>query len=145
MKSCPSRYSTLSSLSRHYSIPKPAEQLRLSRAKRYLDYLVFNERKKVEIFRKILIRNSGRELFKPFKGKIVRITGTTFNTDKDKVIRGNTLRFVLNRLFRGFWANRSLRPRRGGIAQQRLAYPLLHQNRRQWASQTHHRMKPHSS
>ena len=53
------------------------EQIRLSLPKRNLDYLVLNEPNKVEIFRKFLNRKSGRELFKPFKGKIVQITGST--------------------------------------------------------------------
>ena len=54
--------------------------------KRNLDYLVLNEPNKVEKFRKFLNRKSGRELFKPFKGKIVQITGSTYNSDKGKVI-----------------------------------------------------------
>ena len=50
------------------------DQIRPSLPKRNLDYLVLNEPNKVEIFRKFLNRKSGRELFKPFKGKIVKIT-----------------------------------------------------------------------
>ena len=65
----------------------PAEQIRPSQPKRNLDYLVLNEPSKVETFRKFLNRKSGRELFKPFKGKIVSITGSTYITDKGKVIR----------------------------------------------------------
>ena len=69
----------------------PAEQIRLSQPKRNLDYLVLNEPSKIEIFRKFLNRNSGRELFKPFKGKIVSVTGFTYLADKGKVIRRNHL------------------------------------------------------
>ena len=65
----------------------PTEQIRPSLPKRKLDYLVLNEPSKVEIFRKFLNRKSGRELFKPFKGKIVQITGSTYISDKGKVIR----------------------------------------------------------
>ena len=60
------------------------DQIRPSLPKRNLDYLVLNEPNKVEIFRKFLNRKSGREFFKPFKGKIVRITGSTFISDKGK-------------------------------------------------------------
>ena len=67
------------------------EQIRPSLPKLNLDYLVLNEPNKVEIFRKILNRKSGRELFKPFKGKIVQITGSTYISDKGKVIRRNHL------------------------------------------------------
>ena len=67
------------------------DQIRPSLPKRNLDYLVLNEPTKVEIFRKFLNRKSGRELFKPFKGKIVRITGSTYISDKGKVIRRNHL------------------------------------------------------
>ena len=45
----------------------------------------------VKFFRKFLNRKSGRELLKPFKGKIVNITGSTYITDKGKVIRRNHL------------------------------------------------------
>ena len=65
------------------------EQIRPSLPKRNLDYLVLNEPSKVEIFRKFLNRKSGRELFKPFKGKIVQITVSTYISDKEKVIRRN--------------------------------------------------------
>ena len=67
------------------------DQIRPSLPKRNLDYLVLNEPSKVEVFRKFLNRKSGRELFKPFKGKIVRITGSTYISDKGKVIRRNHL------------------------------------------------------
>ena len=50
-----------------------------------------NEPRKVEVFRKFLNWKSGRELFKPFKGKIVSVTGSTYTTDKGKVIRRNHL------------------------------------------------------
>ena len=69
----------------------PTEQIRPSLPKRNLDYLVLNEPNKVEIFRKFLNRKSGRELFKPYKGKIVRITEFTYISDKGKVIRRNHL------------------------------------------------------
>ena len=69
----------------------PAEQIRPSQPKHKLDYLILNEPSKVEIFRKFLKRKSGQELFKPFKGKIVSITGSTYITDKGKVIRRNHL------------------------------------------------------
>ena len=69
----------------------PTEQIRPSLPKRNLDYLVLNEPNKVEIFRKFLNRKSGRELFKPYKGKIVRITESTYISDKGKVIRRNHL------------------------------------------------------
>ena len=69
----------------------PAEQIRPSQPKRNLDYLVLNEPSKVEIFLKFLNRKSSRALFKPFKGKIVSITGSTYITEKDKVIRRNHL------------------------------------------------------
>ena len=52
---------------------------------------MLNEPNKVEVFRKFLNRKSGRELFKPFKGKIVQITGSTYISDKGKVIRRNHL------------------------------------------------------
>ena len=67
------------------------DQFHPSLPKRNLEYLVLNEPSKVEIFRKFLNRKSGRELFKPFKGKIVRITGSTYISDKGKVIRRNHL------------------------------------------------------
>ena len=67
------------------------DQIHPSLPKRNLDYLVLNDPSKVEIFRKFLNRKSGRELFKPFKGKIVRITGSTYISDKGKVIRRNHL------------------------------------------------------
>ena len=67
------------------------EQIRPSLSKRNLDYLVLNEPNKVAIFRKFLNRKSGRELFKAFKGKIVQITGSTYISDKGKVIRRNHL------------------------------------------------------
>ena len=67
------------------------DQIHPSLPKRNLDYLVLNEPSKVKIFRKFLNRKSGRELFKPFKGKIVRITGSTYISDKGKVIRRNHL------------------------------------------------------
>ena len=60
------------------------DQIRPSISKRNLDYLVLNEPNKVEIFRKFLNRKSGRELFKPFKGKIVQNTGSTYISDKGK-------------------------------------------------------------
>ena len=69
----------------------PAEQIRPSQPKRNLNYLVLNERSNSEIFRKFLYRKSGRELFKPFKGKIVSFTGSSYITDKSKVIRRNHL------------------------------------------------------
>ena len=69
----------------------PTEQIRPSLPKRNLDHLVLNEPSKVEIFRKFLNRKSGREFFKPFKGKIVQITGSTYISDKGKVIRRNHL------------------------------------------------------
>ena len=69
----------------------PTEQIRPSLPKRNLDYLVLNEPNKVEIFRKFLNRKSGRELFKPYKGKIVPITESTYISDKGKVIRRNHL------------------------------------------------------
>ena len=69
----------------------PTEQIRPSLPKRNLDYLVLNEPNKVEIFRKFLNRKSGRELFKPYKGKIVRITESTYISDKGKLIRRNHL------------------------------------------------------
>ena len=69
----------------------PIEQICPSQPKRNLDYLVLNEPIKVKIFRKFLNRKSGREFFKPFKGKIVQITGSTYITDKGKVIRRNHL------------------------------------------------------
>ena len=69
----------------------PTEQIRPFQPKRNLDYLVLNEPSKVKVFRKFLNRKSGRELFKPFKGKIVQITGSTYITDKGKVIRRNHL------------------------------------------------------
>ena len=67
------------------------DQIRPSVTKRNLDYLVLNEPNKVEIFRKFLNRKSGKELFKPFKGIIVRVTGSKYITDKGKVIRRNHL------------------------------------------------------
>ena len=67
------------------------DQIRPSLPKRNLDYLVLNEPNKVEIFRKFLNRKSGRELLKPFKGKIVRITGSTYISDKGKVIKRSHL------------------------------------------------------
>ena len=68
-----------------------SEQIHPSLPKRNLDYLVLNEPNKVEIFRKFLNRKSGRDFLKPFKGKIVQITGSTYISDKEKVIRGNHL------------------------------------------------------
>ena len=67
------------------------DQILPSIPKHNLDYLVLNEPNEVEIFRKFLNSKSGRELFKPFKGKIVQITGSTYISDKGKVIRRNHL------------------------------------------------------
>ena len=58
----------------------------MSNAKRNLDQLIFNNPKKVEISRKILIKKSGRELFKPFKGKIVKITESVKKGQKRPVV-----------------------------------------------------------
>ena len=69
----------------------PAEQIHPSQPKRNLDYLFLNDPSKIEIVRKLLKRKSGRELFKPFKSKIVGVTGATYITDKGKVIRRNHL------------------------------------------------------
>ena len=80
----------------------PAEQIRPSQPKRNFDYLVLNDLSKVEIFRKFLNRKSGRELFKPFKGKNVRVTGATYITDKGKVIRKNHLAVRLKLSRKGF-------------------------------------------
>ena len=67
------------------------DQIHRSLPKRNLDYLVLNEPNKVEILRKFLNRKSDREFFKPFKGKIVRITVSTYISDKGKVVRRNHL------------------------------------------------------
>ena len=67
------------------------DQIRPSIPKRNLDYLVLNEPNKVEIFRKFLNRKSVRDFFKLFKGKIVKITGSTYISDKEKLIRRNHL------------------------------------------------------
>ena len=83
--------SNLSARTLRFRNQMPAEQIRPSQPKRNLDYLILNERSKVEIFRKFLNRKSGRELFKHFKGKIVSVTGSTYFTDEDKVIRRNHL------------------------------------------------------
>ena len=61
-----------------------AQQLHPSQPKCTLDYLVINNPDKVEKFDKFLIRKSGRELFKHYKGSIVRYTGSTYITDEDK-------------------------------------------------------------
>ena len=83
--------SNLSARTLRFRNQMPAEQIRPSQPKRNLDYLILNERSKVEIFRKFLNRKSGRELFKHFKGKIVSVTGSTYFTDEGKVIRRNHL------------------------------------------------------
>ena len=97
------------------------EQIRPSQSKRNLDYLVLIEPTKIEIFRTFLNRKSGRELFKPFKEKIVRIIGSTYITDKGKVIRRNHLAVCLKSTslsFSGKQANKNaplchhLRPHR---------------------------------
>ena len=80
----------------------PTEQIRPSQPKRKLDYLVVNDPSKVEIFRKFLNRKSGRELFKPFKGKIVKVTGSTYITDREKVIRRNHIAVRLKSTSVGF-------------------------------------------
>ena len=69
----------------------PGERIRPSQPKRNLDYLVLNKPSKVETFWKFLNRKSDREHFKPFKGKIVSDTGSTYSTDKGKVIERNHL------------------------------------------------------
>ena len=69
----------------------PAKQIRPSQPKRKLGYLVLNEPSKIETFRKFLNGKSGREFFKPSKGKIVSITGSTYITNKGKVIKRNHL------------------------------------------------------
>ena len=74
----------------------PTKEICPSQPERNLDYLVMNEPSKVENFRNFLNRKSGRELFKPVKSKIVQITGSTYITDKEKVIRRNHLRYALN-------------------------------------------------
>ena len=61
-----------------------------------------NDASKVEIFRKFLNGKSGRELFKPFKGKIVKVTGSTYITDKGRVIRRNHLAVRLKSTSVGF-------------------------------------------
>ena len=83
--------SNLSAGTLRYRNQMTTDQIRPSIPKRNLDYLVLNEPNKVEIFRKFLNRKSGRELFKPFKGKIVQITGSAYISDKGKVIRRNHL------------------------------------------------------
>ena len=67
----------------------------------------------MEIFRKILVRKSGRELFKSFKGKIVRVTGTTYITDKDKVLRRNRLAVPLKSNSVGFTGKQSTPVKKG--------------------------------
>ena len=83
--------SNLSAGTRRFRNQMPTEQIRPSQPKRNLDYLVLNEPSKVEIVRKFLNRKCGREISKSFKGKIVQITGSTYITDKRKVIRRNHL------------------------------------------------------
>ena len=84
-------HSNLSAGTLRFRNQMTTDQIRPSIPKRNLDYLVLNEPNKVEIFRKFLNRKSGRQLFKPFKGKIVQTTGSTFISDKGKVIRRNHL------------------------------------------------------
>ena len=61
---------------------------RLSKTRK-LENIVFQDPISVEIFRKMLDRNSGKPLFKLAKIKIVRITDHTYITDKGKVYRKN--------------------------------------------------------
>ena len=65
----------------------PAEPLQMSSYKHNLHSLILHNPEKAAIFRKILVRKLGRELFKPFKGQLIRITGKTDITDK--VVRKN--------------------------------------------------------
>ena len=83
--------SNLSAGSLRFRNQMQTDQICPSLPKRNLDYLVLNEPNKVEIFRKFLNRKSGRDFFKSFKGKIVRITGSTYISDMGKVIRRNHL------------------------------------------------------
>ena len=62
----------------------PTEQILPSQLKRNLDFIVLIEPRKVDVFRKFRNRKSCRELFKPFKGKIVQVTGSTYITEKGK-------------------------------------------------------------
>ena len=80
----------------------PAEQLQTSSTKRKLDHLVLNNPEKVKIIRKISVRKLVRELFKLFKSKIFRITGTTYITDKVKLIRRNHIAASLKSSQSGF-------------------------------------------
>ena len=85
-----------------FSTQMPAEQLQTSSSKRYLDSLVLHIPEKVEIFPKILEKKSELELFKPFKGKSIRITGTTDLFDEHKVIRRNRVAVHLEPFNSGF-------------------------------------------
>ena len=89
-------HSNLSAGTLRFRNQMPIKKICPFQPERNLDYLVMNEPSKVEIFRNFFNRKSGRELFKPVKGKIVQITGSTYITDKEKVIRRNHLRYVLN-------------------------------------------------
>ena len=46
-----------------------------------------------EIFRKVLDRRSGNQLFKSFSDKITNVTNNTYITEKGKVIRKNYISF----------------------------------------------------
>ena len=92
----------LSSGTLHFRTQMPAEQIRPSQPKRKLYYLVVNDPSKVEIFRKFHNRKSGRKLFKPFKGKIVKVTGSMYITDKERVMRRNHIAVRLKSTSVGF-------------------------------------------
>ena len=80
----------------------PAEPIHPSQPKRILDFLVLNDSSKLDILRKFLNGKSGRVLFKHFKGKIVKVTGSTYFTDKDKAIRRSHLEVRLKSKSVGF-------------------------------------------
>ena len=103
----------LSSGALHFRNQMPAEQIRSSQPKHKLYYLVLNDPSKIEIFRKFPNRKSGRELFKPVKGKIVKVTGSTYITDKGKVIRRNLLAVRLKSTSVGFSSKQATTVKRG--------------------------------
>ena len=60
-----------------------------SKSKSNIEQLLLSNPNQAEIFRKVLNRRSGKQLFKPFKDKITKTTNNTCITEKGKSIRKN--------------------------------------------------------
>ena len=61
-----------------------------------LEFDLIHHPEKVVVYRKILVRKSGRPLFKQFNGKIIKVTNNTYITENGKIIRKNHISFKPN-------------------------------------------------